>query len=143
LLIVEDVTEQWLTVRTDGPPAHADSIVGGSPDWHRPEMYRAVVELVAPPAVLDNTGDVRCLVDDIVDTFDFTLLRYESIDFEPIGVTGFGVIGESHISVHTWPEHRYAHVELLTCTPLPEVKELEKRFPLPSETIAGVRRSEP
>ena len=35
--------------------------------------------------------------------------------FSPHGVTGVVVIAESHFSIHTWPEHRFAAVDLFTC----------------------------
>ncbi len=35
--------------------------------------------------------------------------------FEPIGVTGFILLAESHISIHTWPEHNYAAVDVFSC----------------------------
>jgi len=35
--------------------------------------------------------------------------------FSPHGVTGVVVIAESHFSVHTWPEHGFAAVDLFTC----------------------------
>jgi len=35
--------------------------------------------------------------------------------FSPVGVTGIVCIAESHISIHTWPEHRYAAVDIFTC----------------------------
>ncbi len=35
--------------------------------------------------------------------------------FEPHGVSGVVVIEESHISIHTWPEHGYAAVDFYTC----------------------------
>jgi len=35
--------------------------------------------------------------------------------FEPQGVSGFVVIAESHFSVHAWPEHDYAAVDIFTC----------------------------
>lgn len=37
--------------------------------------------------------------------------------FEPIGVTGFILLAESHISIHTWPEHSYAAVDVFSCKP--------------------------
>ncbi|QLG47295.1 adenosylmethionine decarboxylase [Costertonia aggregata] len=37
--------------------------------------------------------------------------------FEPIGVTGFILLAESHISIHTWPEHNYAAVDVFSCKP--------------------------
>lgn len=35
--------------------------------------------------------------------------------FAPHGVTGMLLLEESHLSVHTWPEHGYAAVDLFTC----------------------------
>jgi S-adenosylmethionine decarboxylase len=35
--------------------------------------------------------------------------------FNPQGVSGVVVIAESHISIHTWPEHGYAAVDVFTC----------------------------
>jgi S-adenosylmethionine decarboxylase proenzyme len=35
--------------------------------------------------------------------------------FQPQGVTGVVIIEESHLSIHTWPEHNYAAVDFYTC----------------------------
>jgi len=35
--------------------------------------------------------------------------------FGDLGVSGVLVIAESHLSIHTWPEYRYAAVDLFTC----------------------------
>lgn len=35
--------------------------------------------------------------------------------FKPFGVSGVIVIKESHIAIHTWPEYRYACVDIFTC----------------------------
>ena len=35
--------------------------------------------------------------------------------FSPYGVSGVVVIAESHIAIHTWPEHKYAAVDFFTC----------------------------
>jgi S-adenosylmethionine decarboxylase len=37
-------------------------------------------------------------------------------EFEPYGVSGVVVIEESHYTIHTWPEHRYAAVDLFFCS---------------------------
>ena len=36
--------------------------------------------------------------------------------FEPQGLSGVVVIGESHLAVHTWPEHASVCVDLFTCS---------------------------
>ena len=35
--------------------------------------------------------------------------------FEPQGVSGVVVISESHLSIHTFPEHGYASIDVFTC----------------------------
>ena len=35
--------------------------------------------------------------------------------FSPCGVTGTVSIQESHLSIHTWPEHLYAAIDIFTC----------------------------
>ena len=35
--------------------------------------------------------------------------------FEPQGVTALGLLAESHISIHTWPEIGYAAADVFTC----------------------------
>ncbi|KGG13596.1 MULTISPECIES: adenosylmethionine decarboxylase [Prochlorococcus] len=43
------------------------------------------------------------------------LLNLITHKFQPFGVTGLALLAESHISIHTWPEIRYAAVDVFTC----------------------------
>lgn len=36
-------------------------------------------------------------------------------EFKPWGVSGAVIIQESHYTIHTWPEHGYAAVDLFYC----------------------------
>ncbi len=44
-----------------------------------------------------------------------TIVERSGHHFSPYGVTAVVVIAESHLAVHTWPEYRYAAVDLFTC----------------------------
>jgi S-adenosylmethionine decarboxylase len=44
-----------------------------------------------------------------------TVLGSIKHEFPGGGLTGLVAIGESHVAIHTWPEHGYAWVELATC----------------------------
>ncbi len=44
-----------------------------------------------------------------------TLMGEVSYKFHPQGVTALALLAESHISVHTWPEHGYAAADIFTC----------------------------
>lgn len=35
--------------------------------------------------------------------------------YNPQGLSGIVVIAESHLSIHTWPEYRYAAIDCFTC----------------------------
>ena len=35
--------------------------------------------------------------------------------FSPQGITGFILLAESHISIHTWPEINYVAIDLFSC----------------------------
>jgi S-adenosylmethionine decarboxylase len=45
------------------------------------------------------------------------VINIQSKQFEPHGVSSIVVLAESHLSLHTWPEHHFAAVDLFTCTP--------------------------
>ena len=52
--------------------------------------------------------------------------------FEPHGVTAFALLSGSHLSVHSWPEHRYLAADIYVCAegtdPAAAVELLRSRF---------------
>lgn len=44
-----------------------------------------------------------------------TLLEEISMEFTPQGITAVCLLSESHLSIHTWPEKKYAAVDVFTC----------------------------
>jgi S-adenosylmethionine decarboxylase len=44
-----------------------------------------------------------------------TVLNEVFHQFCPQGVSGVVVIAESHLCIHTWPEHKYAAIDIFTC----------------------------
>ena len=44
-----------------------------------------------------------------------TVLGESFHQFSPQGVSGVIIIAESHLTMHTWPEHGYAGVDIFTC----------------------------
>lgn len=64
--------------------------------------------------ILDNSEIEKVLVD-AATVAGFTVLGSKSHKFEPQGVTSFVLLSESHISIHTWPEHKYASLDIFSC----------------------------
>ena len=44
------------------------------------------------------------------------ILKIDFHQFTPQGVTGFALLAESHISIHTWPETGVAKCDIFTCS---------------------------
>lgn len=44
-----------------------------------------------------------------------TVLSANFHPFAPVGISGVVLIKESHLTIHTWPEHDYAAIDIFTC----------------------------
>ncbi len=67
------------------------------------------------PAILTDADRMEKLFTDAAVQSGATVLGSNFHAFEPQGVSGFIIIAESHFSVHAWPEHDYAAVDIFTC----------------------------
>ena len=67
------------------------------------------------PHLLDDIDFVTQAITEAVEASGATLLGINSHRFEPQGVTAVALLSESHLSVHTWPEHGYAAIDCFTC----------------------------
>ncbi|SNZ11752.1 S-adenosylmethionine decarboxylase [Persephonella hydrogeniphila] len=64
---------------------------------------------------LDHVEDVRALLEGAVKYAGLSKLSSHFHQFHPHGATGVILLEESHISIHTWPEHGYAAIDVYTC----------------------------
>lgn len=64
--------------------------------------------------------------------------------FSPYGVSGVVIISESHLAIHTWPEHGYAAVDLFTCgdscDPMIAYNYLKNKFNAVSASFTELKR---
>ena len=67
------------------------------------------------PAQLDDADAIEDLLRDAAMRAGFSLLDTRTCPFEPQGVTGVAIVGESHLAIHTWPEYGFATVEIFVC----------------------------
>lgn len=68
-----------------------------------------------PRRLLENEELLKQLLAEGSRRAGATLLKLASHHFQPQGVTVVGLLAESHISIHTWPERCYAAVDVFTC----------------------------
>lgn len=65
---------------------------------------------------LTSEPAIRRILQDAVAACRATLLSIELHRFSPThGISGVAILGESHMSIHTWPEHAYAAVDIFMC----------------------------
>jgi len=67
------------------------------------------------PQLLDNLDYIRDSLVKTAEDIGAHIVGESFHQFSPQGVTGILSIAESHISIHTWPEHGYAAADIFTC----------------------------
>ncbi|MDF1564112.1 MAG: adenosylmethionine decarboxylase [Deltaproteobacteria bacterium] len=67
------------------------------------------------PAILNDGATLQELLKQTAVELECTVVEEVFHNFSPYGVSGVVVIAESHLAVHTWPEHGFAAVDLFTC----------------------------
>jgi S-adenosylmethionine decarboxylase len=77
--------------------------------------------------VLNNLEAVKTALVEAARRARATIVDVVFHEFNPFGVSGVVVIAESHLSIHTWPEYRYAAVDIFSCGTLLE-PEAAARF---------------
>jgi S-adenosylmethionine decarboxylase len=76
------------------------------------ELFDCDVEM------LNNLEAVKAALVEAARRARATIVDVVFHEFNPFGVSGVVVIAESHLSIHTWPEYRYAAVDIFSCGPL-------------------------
>src|ERR1700680_566556 len=64
---------------------------------------------------LESVDTAERALREMVAALDVHLLDLRVYPFSPVGVTGVAIVSESHLVIHTWPEHGYAAVDIFTC----------------------------
>ncbi len=64
---------------------------------------------------IDNVDVVKDILVKAAESVKATLVDVVCHRFSPYGVTGVAILAESHIAVHTWPEHGYAAADIFIC----------------------------
>lgn len=64
---------------------------------------------------LNNIKEIENTLKECAIKAGATILHSYMHPFEPHGVSGVIVLAESHISIHTWPERKFAAVDIFMC----------------------------
>ncbi len=96
------------------------------------------------PELLKRVDLVRDILVGAARACGATIVDVAFHEFNPFGVSGVVVIAESHLSIHTWPEYRYAAVDVFTCgdviKPDAAVAYLASRFRCKNPAVVEMKR---
>jgi S-adenosylmethionine decarboxylase len=79
-----------------------------------------------------DTERVRDFLTDCPATLGMTritepkVLEYDAPKTEDAGVSGFVIIAESHISIHTFPRRSYVNIDIFSCLPFDHERALDE-----------------
>ena len=67
------------------------------------------------PEALNSLDVVKASMVEAAKRAQATIIDVVFHEFNPFGISGVVVIAESHLAIHTWPEYRYAAVDVFSC----------------------------
>jgi len=97
---------------------HKSEIMNGQLNENVPEFkaIHLILELYSCNKYkLNDELFLRYIINNAAKLSKSKVLNLLSNKFEPQGVTAIALLAESHLSIHTWPECRYAAVDIYTC----------------------------
>ena len=68
-----------------------------------------------PVELLNDAEQIRLAMETAVEACEGTLIDFCLHSFSPHGVTAAAILAESHLAIHTWPEHGYLGADLFYC----------------------------
>ena len=74
-----------------------------------------LIELWDCGSEIDREEAVEAAIREGVREIGATLLNLYVHAFSPQGVTGVATLAESHLALHSWPEHGYLAADVFTC----------------------------
>jgi S-adenosylmethionine decarboxylase len=67
------------------------------------------------PDAINSLDIVKAAMVEAAKKAQATIVDVVFHEFNPFGISGVVVIAESHLAIHTWPEYRYAAVDVFSC----------------------------
>ncbi|HNT37456.1 MAG TPA: S-adenosylmethionine decarboxylase [bacterium] len=64
---------------------------------------------------LEHSGPMRTELISATQLFGFNVVHDHFHDFDPVGYTGFLLLSESHLSVHSWTDEGYLALDIFSC----------------------------
>lgn len=93
---------------------------------------------------LDNFSLVKEVMEKAAICSNATIVESIFHHFNPYGISGVIVIAESHLAIHTWPDKKYAAIDIFTCgdlvNPMKMMKYIKQAFQPKDFSYKKIRR---
>ncbi|MBL7558793.1 adenosylmethionine decarboxylase [Olleya sp. YSTF-M6] len=82
--------------------------------------------------IINSVSAITDILEKAAKLMQLNIVNTTIHQFSPIGISGVIVIKESHIAIHTWPEHNYVALDFFTCSTFNDLEEgilwIQKQF---------------
>ncbi len=99
-----------------------NDIIRSSNDMNRPYFKHFIIELVTDSNNLNSIKWLKEKTELLLLSLKIKYVKDIFHQFSPSGISLVYILSSSHIAIHTWPENKYLHIDLITCS---QNKELE------------------
>jgi len=79
------------------------------------QIREMLVDLHGCKNNLDNLEFLTKVLETAAQKMGSKIIKTISHKFSPTGTTVILILAETHISIHTWPEHKYAALDIFIC----------------------------
>ena len=79
------------------------------------QIREILVDLYGCEADLDNVDFLVNTLKAASEHMGSQIVKVISHKFSPTGITVFMILAETHMSIHTWPENKYAALDIFVC----------------------------
>lgn len=96
-----------------------------------------------PSDLLNDPDFIRQTLTDAIQVGQATLIDMCVHKFSPHGVTATATLAESHIAIHTWPEHGYFAADFFFCgagNPKAAMEHMQKAFEAKKVRFSDLKR---
>lgn len=107
-------------------------------------MQHLVIDaFVDDPTTIGQVEPIFDLLNQLPEQIEMTkitqpyVFRYSGVVPDDWGVTGMVIIAESHISIHTFPEHKRFHMDVFSCKPF----DYERTLQIIEQRLGVTRRA--
>ncbi len=83
---------------------------------------------------LEYSKNIEVILNKIVAVLKLTKVGESYKQFEPVGVTGFILLEESHVSIHSWPEHKFAALDVFSCRSCLDIDKIKNLLKIEFDT---------